>query len=97
MISKKWEPHKYQEKAVKFLLEHACAGLLLDPGLGKTSISLAAFNYLKKRGMANKALIIAPLRVCHSVWPVEVELWKDFSKLKIEILHGPEERQSPRA
>mgnify|MGYP003509014401 CR=1 FL=1 len=27
-----WQPHGYQKKAVKFLLEHACAALLLDPG-----------------------------------------------------------------
>lgn len=27
-----WEPHAYQKKAVKFLLEHAAAALFLDPG-----------------------------------------------------------------
>jgi len=27
-----WEPHSYQKRAIKFLMEHACAALFLDPG-----------------------------------------------------------------
>lgn len=30
--SETFKPHNYQKVAIKFLLEHACAGLLLDPG-----------------------------------------------------------------
>jgi SNF2 family DNA or RNA helicase len=74
---------------VKFLLEHAAAALFLDPGLGKTSITLAAIKLLKKKKVLNKVLIIAPLRVCHSVWPYEIQKWKDFNGLKVIVLHGP--------
>lgn len=77
-------------KAVKFLLEHACAALFLDPGLGKTSITLAAIKILKEKRMIRKVLIIAPLRVCHLVWPKENMKWEDFAGLKIVVLHGPE-------
>lgn len=84
-----WQPHPYQKKAVKFLLEHAASALFLDPGLGKTSITLAAIKVLKQKKIINKVLLIAPLRVCHSVWPREVEKWKDFSGLRICVLHGP--------
>jgi SNF2 family DNA or RNA helicase len=87
---KPWKPHGYQKKAVKFLLEHACAALFLDPGLGKTSITLAAVSFLKKKKVLNKVLLIAPLRVAHSVWPGEIEKWTDFSGLKVVVLHGPE-------
>ena len=83
-----WNPHNYQKRSVKFLLEHAAAGLLLDPGLGKTSITLAAIKFLKKKGMINKVLLVAPLRVCHSVWPQELEKWTDFNGLTITLLHG---------
>lgn len=84
-----WQPHAYQKKAVKFLLEHACAALFLDPGLGKTSITLAALKLLIKKGaVGGKVLIIAPLRVCQSVWPKEAEKWSDFKDLRIEVLHG---------
>lgn len=75
---------------MKFLLEHACAALFLDPGLGKTSITLAAIKMLKARKLVSKVLIVAPLRVCYSVWPREVDKWSDFAHLKIEVLHGPD-------
>lgn len=84
-----WQPHAYQKKAVKFLLEHAASALFLDPGLGKTSITLAAIKLLKQKKVLDKVLLIAPLRVCYSVWPREVEKWTDFSGIKVAVLHGP--------
>lgn len=88
-LSERWNPHAYQKKAIKFLLEHAAAALFLDPGLGKTSITLAAIKILKKKEVLSKVLLIAPLRVCHSVWPKEKEKWTDFHGLKVIVLHGP--------
>lgn len=82
-----WQPHAYQKRAIKFLLEHAAAALFLDPGLGKTSITLAALKLLKKRG-ATKTLIIAPKRAVYSVWPAELEKWEDFGGLTVALLHG---------
>lgn len=86
----KWKPHKYQMTAMKWLLEHACAALFLDPGLGKTSSTLGAIQFLKKRDLIGKVLVIAPLRVCYSVWPVEVKKWEEFHDLKVVVLHGPD-------
>ena len=83
-----WQPHSFQKRSIKFLLEHQCAALFLDPGLGKTAITLAALKILKKKQMFHKALIIAPVRVCHSVWPREIEKWADFNGLTITVLHG---------
>lgn len=83
-----WKPHAYQKKAVKWLLEHAGAGLFLDPGLGKTSITLGALSILKKQKLSGISLVIAPLRVCHSVWPAEAEKWTDFNHLRVGVLHG---------
>ena len=87
-LSNLWSPHAYQKKAVKFLLEHAAAALFLDPGLGKTSITLAALKLLISKKLVNKVLLIAPLRVCHSVWPSEIQKWSDFHHLKVTVLHG---------
>lgn len=92
-----WKPHAYQKKAVKFLLEHAASALFLDPGLGKTSITLAAIKLLKQKKVLGKVLLIAPLRVCYSVWPKEVEKWTDFSKLKVAVLHGPKKEEALRS
>lgn len=93
-LKKNWLPHKYQVESVKFLLEHACAGLFLDPGLGKTSITLAAIKILKRKKMLNKVLLIAPLRVIYQVWRQERDHWADFKGLKIELLHGKDKEQA---
>lgn len=92
-LVKPWKPHSYQKKAVKFLLEHGAAGLLLDPGLGKTAISLAAVKLLVKAGVASKILVVAPLRVAYSTWPGEAAKWIDFKDLKIVVLHGPNKEE----
>lgn len=92
-LSTPWQPHAYQKKAVKFLLEHAAAALFLDPGLGKTSITLAAIKLLKQKKVLDKVLLIAPLRVCYSVWPKEADKWLDFNGLKIVVLHGADKDQ----
>lgn len=89
----KWSPLPYMRRAVKFLLEHGAGILMLDPGLRKTSITLAAFSFLKKQGVARKMLVIAPLKACHQVWPAEVAKWKDFNHLKMVVLHGKDKEK----
>jgi len=84
----RWTPHAYQRKAVKFLLEHGAAALFLDPGLGKTSVTIAASKILLKEGVMRGALIVAPLRPARTTWPKEVAKWADFEGLDLAVLHG---------
>jgi SNF2 family DNA or RNA helicase len=86
--SEPWKPKPYQKKGVKYILDRAVGGLLLDPGLGKTSITLSAIKTLKANNMISKVLLIAPLRVGPSVWPGEISKWKDFNGITYRILHG---------
>lgn len=95
--AKRWTPHAYQERALRFLLENARAGLLLPPGLGKTSISLATIKVLLRKKLIKRALIVAPLRACYDVWPAEVCDWEEFSDLRIALLHGPGKEKVLRA
>lgn len=83
-----WKPVAYMTRAMKWVLEHPCAGLFLDPGLRKTSITLGAFKVLKREGVVNRMLVVAPVRVAYNVWPSEVQKWKDFQHFKIVVLHG---------
>ena len=83
-----WKPRAKQKEAVKFLLEHAAAGLFADPGAGKTSIVYAAFKILKKAKKASKMLVVAPRRPANLVWPLEQQKWLDFADLKVVLLHG---------
>lgn len=83
-----WNAHAYQRRAVDFLCERGSAALFLDPGLGKTSIVLDAFRRLLEAGVARKALVVAPLRVCQTVWRQEGQKWTEFRDLRFSLLHG---------
>jgi SNF2 family DNA or RNA helicase len=82
-----WTPEKYQRTAVKFLLEHNASLLLLDPGLGKTSVTLGALKILFKEGVSCGALVVAPLKVVQLVWPAEIDKWRDFEGMTYKVLH----------
>lgn len=86
-------PHEYQEQGVKLLLEKQHCGLLLKPGMGKTSTTLAAISILLKKKLVKRVLILAPLRVVHLVWPDEISKWDNFNHLTYSVLHGPEKVQ----
>jgi SNF2 family DNA or RNA helicase len=88
--SKPYTPRDYQKLGIKKMVTQACAGLLLDPGLGKTSISLAATKILRSKPIIKGVLIIAPLRVIYDVWPAEIEKWQDFKDIDYTLLHGKE-------
>jgi SNF2 family DNA or RNA helicase len=78
--------HPYQIEARDWILRHPGAGLFLDPGLGKTRITLEAINIILNHSAIDKVLVIAPLRVVYNVWQQEIEKW-GFN-LTSTILHG---------
>jgi SNF2 family DNA or RNA helicase len=82
-VTQPWTPRPYQLTSLEFMVKDPQCGLLLDPGLGKTSTTLAAFDFLKSKGLVNHALVVAPLRVAKTVWPVEGKKWSDFNHLTI--------------
>jgi SNF2 family DNA or RNA helicase len=87
-MSEVWQPHPKQREALDFLLRRNYAGLLLDPGCGKTSISLEAVRILKEVGQIKKVLLIAPLLVCQDVWGNEIDKWSQFNHLRYGLMHG---------
>lgn len=90
---KQWVPLPYMTRAVEHLKTRASAGLALDPGLRKTSITLKAFSDLKASGQAQTMLVVAPLRVCRTVWRQEGAKWSEFRHLKFSLLHGPKKSE----
>ncbi len=85
----KYIPHKYQEYAINFILEHPVAAIFLDMGMGKTGITLMAILLLMyDRFEVSKVLIVAPLRVARATWKAEIEKWEDFSLLRYSIAVG---------
>lgn len=83
-----WDPDPYQLEAAKFMVSRGSAGLFLDPGLRKTSITLAAVSVLLRKKMVRRVLVVAPPRVCRRVWPAEAAKWRDFLHLRVVNLHG---------
>ena len=85
-----WNPKPYQERGVEWLVTRPEAGLFLPPGMGKTSIALAAQAKLKEMGRPNRMLVLAPLTVCLTTWMSEPIKWRQFQSLKIGLAHGPD-------
>lgn len=81
-------PHPYQLAGIDRMVEQATLGLFWDPGLGKTSAILAAFERLRSKGLVRRMLVISPLRPAYGVWPRELRKWEEFSHLKMGLLHG---------
>lgn len=83
-----WTPRAYSLEAARFMVSHPAAGLFLDPGLGKTSITLAAYQTLRMQKIVKRLLVIAPLRPAQLTWPAEIAKWADFAGLSVRVLHG---------
>lgn len=92
----KYEPHNYQTFAINYIEEHPISAVLLDMGLGKTSITLTALNNLLFDSFkAHRILVIAPLRVARDTWPAEVDKWDHLQGLIYSVAVGTEaERRS---
>ena len=84
-----WKGHRYQRQAVARGFRQHYLAYFLDPGLGKTTIILQLIKMLKLYGKNRGVLIIAPIRVMHLVWPLEIQKWSNFDHLKINVMHGP--------
>jgi ATP:corrinoid adenosyltransferase len=90
-----WEPKPYQIVAVRHLVSHAHAGLLMDPGMGKTSSTLAAIDILRSKNMVRRALIVTTLRAAETVWGKghgnEPDKW-GFHFTRV-FVHGPKKAE----
>ena len=87
----KYNPHDYQIYAINFIKEHPIAAILLDMGMGKTSIVLAALNDLMFDSFEiRKVLVIAPLRVARDTWTAETDKWDHLQDLICSVAVGTE-------
>lgn len=85
----KYSPHEYQRYATEFIITHPISALLLDMGLGKTSITLTAINDLLFDGFEiHKVLVVAPLRVARDTWSAEIEKWEHLNNLRYSVVVG---------
>lgn len=89
-----YKPHDYQKFAVDFIETHPQAAVLLECGLGKTSITLTALNDMLFDSFdVHKVLIIAPIRVCKNSWAAEIEKWDHLKGMTYSLVLGTKEQR----
>lgn len=87
----KYEPHEYQRYAINYIVDHPFAAVLLDMGLGKTSITLTAVaDLLFDSFEVHKVLVVAPLRVARDTWSAELQKWDQLHHLTYSVAVGSE-------
>ena len=87
-------PHEYQRYAIDFIESHPISALILDMGLGKTSITLTAISDLMfDRFEISRVLVIAPLRVARMTWPDELCQWDHLKLLTYAVAVGTEQER----
>lgn len=85
----KYKPHKYQRYCIEFIKNNPIVAILLDMGMGKSSITLSAIKDLMyDRFEVSKVLIIAPLRVAKHTWSGEIEKWEELQDLRYSVVVG---------
>jgi SNF2 family DNA or RNA helicase len=69
----------------------------IDPGLGKTVTALTAIVEWVKIGLVTPqrpALVVAPIKVCETVWRQEAAAWTHTAPLDFELIRGDEKRRA---
>ena len=93
----KYQPKAHQKYCIDRLTasgQPESAGLLLDMGLGKTSITLTSLaHFLWAEFCVNRILVIAPLRVAEDTWTTEAEKWDHLQDLRIAAILGDKKKR----
>ncbi len=89
-----YHPHDYQQYAIDFIESHPVASVILDMGLGKTSVTLTAISDLMFDSFEiSRVLVIAPLRVARMTWPDELRQWDHLKLLTYAVAVGTEQER----
>jgi len=83
-----WDMHQYQVWAIKQGLTHEQMALWLDMGLGKTVVALSIITERMARFQVYGTLVVAPKRVCQTVWKQEAKKWTHSQGLTFSTIIG---------
>ena len=84
-----YKPHNYQAYCIERIVNDSAVGLVLRPGLGKTSITLSAINILRYfRWSVCKVLVVAPKKVAEGTWSKEAAKWDHLKHLRVITVLG---------
>jgi SNF2 family DNA or RNA helicase len=84
----KFEPKEYQKDIIHHIMTNPRGAIWASMGSGKTSASLTAIVNLDLIDDVYPLLVLAPLRVARSTWPVEVRKWDHTKHLRVSPIVG---------
>ena len=85
---RKFKPHSYQTPVIAHIQEHTRCNVWAPTGGGKTAMVLMALDELSLVEDVWPALVLAPVRVCETVWPVEPGKWTQTKHLIVNKVLG---------
>ena len=89
----RYKPHPYQAYAISRVISDPFVALFLEPGLGKTVITLTAIQELKfHRWAVSRPLVVAPKKVAEATWASEAAKW-DQCAVRIRRCLGSQPRE----
>jgi SNF2 family DNA or RNA helicase len=68
--------------------------LWLEPGLGKTIVTLTSISHLIGCGFLKGVLILAPIRVCRLVWRQDAAKWSHTKHLRFSMVMGTKDQRT---
>lgn len=89
----KFKAHRYQEKAIRWVMDHPRSLLFLDMGLGKSVITLTAVQHLINHAEVERVLVVAPKKVAESTWSSEASKW-DHLDLRVSLVMGDAKKRA---
>ena len=85
----RFRPHKYQKRAIGFVIEQPYCALFLGMGLGKSVITLTALRTLQQDYLdVGKILVIAPKSVALNTWTSECAKWDHLLDTRVALVMG---------
>jgi len=86
-----YKPFKHQLTTAGFLTLHQRAFCLNDMGTGKTMSVIWAADYLMKKKIINRVLVVCPLSIMDSAW--RADLFKTAMHRRVDIAHGTRDKR----
>ena len=85
----KFIPHPYQQYAINRVVSDPAVALFLEPGLGKTVITLTAIKELQAyRWDVFRPLVVAPKKVAEATWATEAAKWDHLKDMTVVPILG---------
>ena len=89
-----WKPYAVQMNTAAMLTTNFRAYVLNGMGTGKTKSAIWSFDFLRKKGIVKKALVVAPLSTLRFTW--EREIFETCPHLRTTVLHGTADKRKQR-